>query len=144
MESSPNTKRIPLIVDSNFDFIDAMRNDPLCKSLPAVLTESGKTAQLALSNTSQPISSVYVNLNLANGYGYSIIRFAHRYRPATPIFILLDEGEKALDPKTIRQLGVQQVLQKPVSYSKLLEASIHSHCLRSRKSLEKQHSGTGA
>ncbi len=113
-------KRVPLIVDADTKFLDTITRDPKAEELPPIVTDSGKQAQLYLADTSLLISCIFISRNLQNNFSFSIVRFAHRYRPAVPIYFTTDDTTEPLDPNKLHLLGVQSEVKKPLTYPKML------------------------
>ncbi len=111
--------RPALIVDPDPNFLETLASDPASKPNPAFLTSSGKEAQLKLADLTQPLAGVFVNPKTARPSGFSVIRFAHQYRPTMPIFIIYDDSPGVSD-EDLQRLPVQQVIPKPLSYSQLM------------------------
>ncbi|MEO5971188.1 MAG: HD domain-containing phosphohydrolase [Bdellovibrionia bacterium] len=99
-------KSVRLIVDTDVNFLASLSSHPRAIISPIITTIDWKKAQLCLADTNKSFTAIFVNSNLQNGNGYSVIRFAHRFRPATPIFLLLDKGAPAISTEELRQLGV--------------------------------------
>ncbi len=116
-----NKQRVPLIIDSDFDFLNKIGSDPKAEIIPPVLADNGKMAQLMLADTSRQYLSIFVNLSLKDGYGLSVIRFAHRYRPSVPKFLIQNlEDKNEFLTRNFYRLGIQACIQKTDEYSKYL------------------------
>lgn len=122
MPSNPSSEsqRTVLVVDSDNDFLTSIKIDPKASSRPPVLASNGKEAQLVLSDRNRPLLGVFVNLNVKNTDGISVIRAAHLHRPALPIYLLCD-GAPELSPQELSNLSIQEALSKPLTYFQLLE-----------------------
>ena len=62
---------------------------------------------------------IFINLKISGPNGLSVIRFAHQYRPATPVFILYDD-QLGLSLEDLNLLPVQKAIAKPIDYSALI------------------------
>ncbi|MBI2711720.1 MAG: HD domain-containing protein [Bdellovibrio sp.] len=109
-----------LIIDSDQAFLEALKAEASTLGQTILAVNNGKNAQLLLADPAQSIFGIFVNMNLPSGFGLSIIRFAHRYRPATPIYILLDPGSEGFSDKDLSRLGIQNVIKKPVTFRQIL------------------------
>ena len=106
-------KPLRLIVDSDQDFLTAIRRHPKAQHLPVMVTTDWKKAQLYLADQDHSFAAIFVDPQLESGYGFSVIRFAHRFRPATPIFLIQDS--KAKEPVSrnhLHQLGIHNFVKK--------------------------------
>ncbi len=112
--------RIPLIVDPDQNFLDSLQKDPKAKQIPPQVARTGKDAQLLLSNKEHQYLGIFINPNVENPSGLSVIRFAHQSRPATPLF-MLHEGVELLTPDEQEKLGIKKAFAKPITYSQILE-----------------------
>lgn len=109
-----------LIVDSDNDFLTAIKTDPESKLTPPILAANGRDAQLVLANREQPLSAVFVNLTVRDNDGASVIRASHLHRPAMPIYLIYDDLQP-LTKTELAHLSIQMVIKKPVNYRNLLE-----------------------
>ncbi len=121
IEKSKSTKH-PLIIDSDASFLASLKNHPSAATNPPIVAANGKSGQLLLVDTGRSYSSIFVNLNLKDGYGLSVVRFAHRYRPSIPKFSLHDSGNSEYTAQELHRLGIQGVVNKPATYDDILEA----------------------
>ncbi len=112
--------RPALIVDPDPNFLQTLRSDPRANHVPPLIAASGKEAQLQLANPNILLSGVFVNPSIADPNGFSVIRFSHQYRPATPIFVIHD-GDSTLTKDDLNGLGIQQALKKPLNYTQIME-----------------------
>jgi hypothetical protein len=108
--------KVPLIVDADQNFLDSCLADPRSKTNPPLVASTGKDAQLLLCDNKLDVLAVFVNPNVSDAQGISVIRCAHLQRPGTSIYLLLDKPDPVFDSSRIRQLGIQRVLEKPVTY----------------------------
>ncbi|MEO5971506.1 MAG: HD domain-containing phosphohydrolase [Bdellovibrionia bacterium] len=108
----PANSSIRLVVDSDVKYLASLSMYPKAIISPVLTTSDWKKAQISLADTSKTFTAIFLNLNLKDGNAYSVIRFAHRFRPATPIFLILDEGAPAIAEDVIRQLGIRGTFPK--------------------------------
>jgi len=110
-----------LVVDPDLSFLTGLINDPKAKSLPPITAQTGKSAQLALADTTQRFCGVFVNPKVAEPHGLSVVRFSHYHRPSTPIYLIHEKESPPLVGGDIRSLGIQKCLEKPVTYGQLMD-----------------------
>lgn len=109
-----------LVVDPDPTLPAQLKADPKAQAyVPLVLT-SGKDAQLALADTTNNFVGVFVNPKITPASALSVIRFAHQHRPATPIYLIHD-GKFPFSEQDLKMLPVQEVLQKPIALTKMVE-----------------------
>lgn len=116
------TTHLRLIIDSDQTFLQSLKEDAAKMGQKVLTVNNGKSAQLLLADPSQPVFGIFVNMNIPGGYGLSVIRFAHRYRPATPIYLLMDPGADMFSDKDLSRLGIQSTIRKPADLRKLIES----------------------
>lgn len=107
-----------LIVDTERRFIDLLKIDAQASRFVILSAQSGKEAHRILADEAQVISAIFVNPLVSDPSGLMVIRYAHEFRPATPIFLLHD-GDTPFTTKELALLGVRQSVQKPVALSEL-------------------------
>lgn len=113
-----------LIADADLEFLDSIKADPLAKENPPILTSSGKEAQLALANEQNVFSGIFVNPTVSRPAGISVIRFARLYRPATPVYLLIDQ-ENPFSPAELKHLRIEEVLKKPMKFENFSNKVTH-------------------
>jgi response regulator RpfG family c-di-GMP phosphodiesterase len=106
--------RAILIIDPD-SAPDASLDDPRFQR-----AHSGKDAHEVLADLERPLSAIFVNPKVASPNGIHVIRFAHQYRPAVPIFMIHDGPVAPFNAQELAYLGVRQALRKPVSADELL------------------------
>src|SRR5690349_5859835 len=109
-----------LIADPNVAFLNAIKVDPKVNILPPQTVNLGRQAQLAIADQTKRFLAIVVNPNIDQPIGLSVIRFSKMHRPATPIIVIYD-GEAPFDAKEAKQLGIHLLLQKPISYSQIVD-----------------------
>ncbi|MBI4925962.1 MAG: HDIG domain-containing protein [Bdellovibrio sp.] len=108
--------RPPLIVDSDTNFINKIKTEAETQSIQPIFATRGKDAQLLIANSKNHFAGIFVNPNITNPHGFSVIRFSHFYRPALPIYIIADESI-SFKEEELKKLGVQKIIHKPINYS---------------------------
>ena len=111
--------RSPLIVESDPAFIETLQADPRSKRLPPVIAQNGRDAQILLSDYGRSFAGIFVNPTIVRPNGISVIRCAHQFHPATPVYALYD-GEPPFSPEELKKLGIQQAIPKPLAYSQII------------------------
>ena len=128
LKTYSNKPKSPLILDDDEVFIALLDQDPKTQRAKPLFARTGAEAQLILADQEVQIAGIFVNPHsktkekLKGPNVISVIKFAKRCRMNVPIYILCEKGasisEYGIDCK---ELGVKEVLEKPVSYSKILE-----------------------
>src|SRR4051812_10317930 len=101
-----NNRNIRLIVDSDPQFVAAITKSSKEKHANAFGTPDWKLAQQILAETTHSFAAIFINPALKSGYGFSVVRFAHRFRPATPIYLVQDKDQTPLTNEQLHRLGV--------------------------------------
>lgn len=112
--------RPPLIVDPDTQFINKIREEAKTQPIPAVFADRGKDAQLLIANQKNSFSGIFVNPNITNPHGFSVIRFAHFYRPALPIYLIYDD-KLPIPEEELKKLAVQKSIKKPIPYTTIIK-----------------------
>ena len=112
--------RLPaLVVDPDPEFLKWLQSDPCTVLAPPVVAQSGKEAQSILADRGRRYSGIFVNPNIADPGGLSVLRCAHIHHIGTPLFLLCD-GDSPYNNQELKRLAVHQALRKPLSYAELL------------------------
>lgn len=109
----------PLIVESDPAAIEAFTQDPTAKKLPPLVASSGKDAQLILADYNRSFAGIFVNPAVVNPGALSVIRCAHQFHPATPMYLIYDEP-LTFTERELKSLGIQKALKKPMTYGQML------------------------
>ncbi|MGZ3710480.1 MAG: HD domain-containing phosphohydrolase [Bdellovibrionota bacterium] len=122
MEEKKRKTRAILVVDSDPAFLETIKADPKNQRCQSITASTLKEAQLLLAAKEHQFIALFLNPVLPNTFDPGIIRHAHHYRPATPIFILFDKPPPFTDSE-LKGMGVQDLVKKPVGYAKLIETA---------------------
>lgn len=122
MIGQASVERAPLICDPQQDFLKSLRIDPLAVSLPPVLASEEKAAGEILLDETRLLSSVFVNPKLSNPGGIQLVKNARQRYPNAPIFFIVDEPIRDYTHGDIKALTVHEVLEKPLSYGRIIKA----------------------
>lgn len=111
-----------LVVDPDDSFVQSLSLGYVHAAFPVLPANEGAMAQTFLSDSGSPLSGIFVNPRTPGVGWISIIRCAHMHRPATPIYVLQDEGTSTpeLQYVDLKKLGVRDTLKKPVDYKKMI------------------------
>jgi response regulator RpfG family c-di-GMP phosphodiesterase len=111
-----------LVADPDAAFLESLRAAPeKMFALPPLTATHGKEAHDLLADTSRGLSGIFINPGVTSPSGIKLIRFAHQYRPAVPIYVLHDSRKAPFTPQELRHLGVHHAIPKPVSCADLLK-----------------------
>lgn len=84
------------------------------KDLIRFLTAAGRVpAQQLIADKQHFIAGIIVSTHTCEPLGVPLLRFAKQHRPATPVYLALDEKEKDPDPDVIKGLHIAGILRKP-------------------------------
>src|SRR6478609_4174143 len=110
MQDSKNF-RPPLIVDPDGEFLKTVSTPTNDLKFVFLKADSGKDAQLIIADHELQISAVFINLDVKNPPGVSVIRAVHQHRPGTPVYVIYNTT-LPYDEKDLKLLGVQKAIQK--------------------------------
>lgn len=115
--------RSVLIADPDYAFVETLKNDPKTRQFPLIVAQSGADAQLIITNREKILAGIFISAFVENPSWLSVMRCAHMNRPATPIYMIKDDhlGFSQLTPEDLKKLGVKSTLEKPFTYSQVIE-----------------------
>lgn len=109
-----------LVVDPDTAFLEAVAKDPKNTRVPSYTFSNMRDAQLCIADKSKQLMALFINPVLPTIFDPALIRHAHHYRPATPIYLLHD-NPLPLSEKEFDSIGVQHLVRKPVTYSQIVD-----------------------
>lgn len=113
-----------LVVDTDESFIAALAAIPESQRIPIKVAQDGKIAQAILADEKIRIAGVFVSPSLRSNPNWaSVLRFSYLHRLATPTYMIVKSKahDEDLGDIDVRKLGVRHVVEKPLSYQKLIE-----------------------
>lgn len=72
------------------------------------------TAQLLIADKKHFIAGIVISGSSCEPSGLPLVRFAKQVRPATPVYLVLEESEPDLAPDLLKGMRVEAVLRKPL------------------------------
>lgn len=72
------------------------------------------TAQLLIADKKNFVAGVVVNSKICEPFGIPLIRFSKQHRPATPVYLSIDEKEPEPEQAVIKGLQIAAILRKPL------------------------------
>ncbi len=119
---SQDSDRSILVVDTDFRFFESLQAEHSSHHFNLRFASTGKDAQSLISSSKDPFYGIFVNPLVAQPSGLSVVRCAFSHRPATPIYMILDEQTQLpFSPQDLRGIGVRNVLKKPMTLKDMLE-----------------------
>lgn len=115
-----------LVVDPDTGFLEQVMKDPRNSRAPAITASTIRDAQLLIADKTRPLIALFINPVLPTAFDITLIRHAHHYRPSTPIYLLHDLP-LPLSQKEFESIGIQNLLQKPVTYTQIVDIADPPH-----------------
>lgn len=119
-ESAKTAARGILVVDPDTAFLETVAKDPKNTRVPSFTFSTVRDAQLCIADKTKQLMALFINPVLPTVFDPALIRHAHHYRPATPIYLLHD-NPLPLSEKEFDSIGVQNLVRKPVTYSQIVD-----------------------
>lgn len=88
--------------------------------IPITFAHTGPAAETALKNPTNNFAAVFVHPAISYPGSLRLIAATHRFRPATPVF-LLHEGGSPFSPQELRRLAICETVQKPLTQEVILD-----------------------
>lgn len=123
MSHTRNRTRAILIVDSDLDYFSTLAEQQTSKRLPIIMASNASEADTIIANSEWNFTGIFVNPAAAEPGGIAVFRSAFKHRPATPVYLLTEQGKpQLLVEEDLRRLGVKHTLEKEtLGYDQLLE-----------------------
>jgi response regulator RpfG family c-di-GMP phosphodiesterase len=103
-----------VVVDQDQSVLDAFVNES-DKDLIRFLTANDRpSGQLLISDKENFVAGVIVSANSCDPFGVPLVRFSKQHRPATPVYLLLEEKETEPDKEIVKGLHLAGILRKPL------------------------------
>ncbi|MBY0471715.1 HD domain-containing protein [bacterium] len=115
----------PLIVDSDPEFLVALKMDPSFKKHQPVVVRSQTEAITALKGGGE-FSGIFINPKLAAPHGIPLIQESILHQPIVPIFLLEGFTKTELTPEELKKLTVRGILKKPFGLSAIMQAILET------------------
>jgi response regulator RpfG family c-di-GMP phosphodiesterase len=114
------TPRTILIVDPDTSFLESFHKETDTRKMKILTSKKGKDAQLIIADPQIHFVAVFLNPFVKDPPGSSVIRSIRTHKPTTPIYLLLDQTE-AVSESEFRNLGVREIIKKPVTVAQILD-----------------------
>jgi HD-GYP domain-containing protein (c-di-GMP phosphodiesterase class II) len=121
-QTSNQRSRSILVVDPDQTFLDLLKTQEVAEGRVPVLTASdGKDAHQKIADLNIPLFAIFINPKIEHPSGLTVIRLAHQYRPAVPIYIIYDSNAATFTEQELQYLAVHRTLRKPITEKDLTE-----------------------
>lgn len=113
-----------LLIADNLEFIEALKADEQCRTHSVHYAKSVDEAKAILSEGKIKFNCIFINPDLSEGTGVTLIRNCHAYQTAVPIYLIVESLEKLGNAITEKNIGIQGTLKDPaeiVSIAKIIE-----------------------
>jgi response regulator RpfG family c-di-GMP phosphodiesterase len=103
-----------VVVDASQEYLSLFASDD-AKDLIRFLTAHDRAAaQLVIADKKNFIAGIIVSSNSCDPFGVPLIRFAKQHRPATPVYLVLEEKETEPEKEMVSRLHIAGLLRKPL------------------------------
>lgn len=113
-----------LVIADNIEFVEAMKADEQCKNHMVHYVSALDHAKIILSDSKKKFNCIFIDPEISEGAGVSLIRNCHSYQAAVPIYLILDDLKKLGEAITEKNIGIQGLLKGPaemVAIAKIIE-----------------------
>lgn len=133
-----------LLVDPSAEVLAEFSQDS-DKGLVKILTaENRPDAQLLIADKANFLAAVVFNTKSCEPLALPLIRFTKSHRPATPVYLTLDEDEKDPEPDILKGMQITHIFRKPVDRQDLMNKIFPYTYFEMEKALEVAKSDTTA
>lgn len=116
IENNPSGYSALIINSSHFQEVSS--------HLPLTFISTGLAARSVLMDASKRFAAIFIDPTVSNPGGTRLIALAHKYRPATPIYLLYD-NEEPFNPEMCARMGIQGSVKTPLSSTKVKKLIAH-------------------
>lgn len=114
-----------LIADPELAFLQKLERQSKENKAPpldAHFVQTGRDAQLLLSDKTRKFSGVFVSPEVYEPHWISVVKCSMMHRPATPVYAIQDDGSaQRLQDLDLKKLGVRDVVKKPIDFKELVK-----------------------
>ncbi len=103
-----------VVVDKDASILEHFNSKESKEHIRFLTADDRPTAQLIIANKDYFIAGVVVSSNSCAPYGVPLLRFSKQHRPATPVYLVLEEKEEEPAPEVIQGLHVAAIIRKPI------------------------------
>lgn len=122
MDSSKNLVPIVLVADTDPVFVETLQKEHHSDRFVLKFAATGKEAQGLISGSPEPFYAIFINPEISEPSGLSVVRCAFMNRPSTPVYMITNnESPMGLTPKDLKKIGVREVLHKPLSLKAMID-----------------------
>lgn len=112
-----------LVCDPDTKFLDQAVKD-LLGTVNLTVASDVMVAKRISSDTKKRFSALCVNASLEDPFALPLVRHFKAYRPATPIFMMVEKGKTFLSQEEQKRLHIEDAIEKPISPRDLIKKII--------------------
>lgn len=119
MDENPKKGAVPLkptivVADPDRKFLELFKNDGDIKLIRFLTAIDRPSAQLLVADRDNFVAGILVSAKICEPLGIPLVKFCKQHRPATPVYLVLDEGDLEPEAGILKALHVAEVLRKPL------------------------------
>jgi response regulator RpfG family c-di-GMP phosphodiesterase len=111
-----------LVADDDEKFLGGLEHEKTQVEIAVV--QDYRSAQLAIADSTVRYSAICLNVSLCTPFALPLVRHVKAHRPGTPLYLLSDTSPEPLKKAELNSLHIQDLIQKPITPQKLVEAMI--------------------
>ncbi len=120
------TKKTILVADNDDKFTTKLFSEANLHTVKCIIVKNEADAQKILSDSQIELSSVFINPEIDNQIGLSIIQSSYKNRPLTPVYFLVSDNTKLpLTTDELRHIGISDIYKKPLDYFYMVKVANH-------------------
>jgi len=100
--------------------INSSRYQSVSSSIPLTFVKAGGSPSLLIRDLTKKFAAIFLDPVHAMPGGIDLITLAHRFRPATPVYVLYDK-ELPFSHEQLRRMAVHEAIPLPLSSSTIKE-----------------------
>lgn len=113
-------KPIIVVIDQDLEAPEHFKDPTQNELIQFQVFSDRAQAQLFIAEQKNFVAGVVIDSNSCPPYGVPLIKFSKTHRPATPVYVMLEEQEKDPEPAQIKGLQIEGLLRKPLDRQDLV------------------------
>lgn len=114
MTEKRSEKPVIVVADADQSVLERFAPKSDKDSIRFITADKRQTAQLAIADKANFVAGIVVATNICDPFGVPLLKFAKQHRPATPVYLALDEKEKEPEADVVKGLHIAGLLRKPL------------------------------
>jgi hypothetical protein len=113
-DDSATLKPTIVVADPDRKFLEHFKSDGDIKLIRFLTASDRPSAQLLVAEKKNFVAGVLIGAGICEPMGIPLVKFCKQHRPATPVYLVLNEGDAKPEADILKALHVAEILNKPL------------------------------